>query len=261
MANGYAVIGDVHSCWTELRELLTKIKDRNLAPVFVGDFFDRGPGTIPLVKYLLENKPLACMGNHCNKLWRYLKGNPVKPSNGLQKTIGALFTMYGVDSQEGLVREAQDLRAYLGSRPPLLQFPPMDKNEGPLVVVHAAVKPIIARRQILDDVELSKRERAICYYGLVDGRKDENGFPVRQDFSKHWDDDFYQDWRIVHGHVVTEDHRPRIYGKNNNVVNVDTGCVFGGFLTAYVWKPGEEEHKFIHVKAKGDYYEGNNGSN
>mgnify|MGYP001182926820 CR=1 FL=1 len=60
-------------------------------------------------------------------------------------------------------------------------------------------------------------------------KKDSQGFPLTEDWAK----DYKGGAVVVHGHVVHE--QPR---QENNVIAVDTGCVFGGELTATVEAAG-----------------------
>src|SRR5690606_37523807 len=94
------VIGYVHGCSEELRELLHKLgyrKEKDIhvhpdgrIPVFLGDITDRGAdsiGVIRLVYHMVkEQKAKYVPGNHCNKLYRFFLGNRVQETHGLETT-------------------------------------------------------------------------------------------------------------------------------------------------------------------------------
>ena len=64
--------------------------------------------------------------------------------------------------------------------------------------------------------------REFCLYGETTGRLNEEGFPERLD----WAADYAGAAAVVHGHVAVNAAVWR-----NNVLNLDTGCVFGGSLS------------------------------
>lgn len=100
-----AFIGDVHGCFDELSTLLEKVgfsigedfsleHSENLVPVFLGDITDRGPRNRDCLRLVVTNwkqgRCLWTMGNHDNKLFRWMKGNDVRAAYGLEKTIAEL---------------------------------------------------------------------------------------------------------------------------------------------------------------------------
>lgn len=80
MAKIFAV-GDIHGSFDRLQELLQKIPIdfANDTLVFIGDYIDRGPGSVEVVEYLLDLKKkepgvIFLKGNHENMLEKYLDG-------------------------------------------------------------------------------------------------------------------------------------------------------------------------------------------
>jgi protein phosphatase len=84
--------------------------------------------------------------------------------------------------------------------------------------------------------------REFSLYGDTTGETDEFGLPVRQD----WAADSRGRAAVVYGHTPVAE--PEWL---NNTLNVDTGCVFGGRLTALRWP----EREFVSVPAARVYYE------
>jgi protein phosphatase len=213
----FDIIGDVHGCIDELLELLRLLgwqvdgdcpthPDGRKA-VFIGDLIDRGPnsvGVVQLARRMVEaGVAYAVIGNHDEKLIRYLRGRKVQVSHGLERTLQELEA-----HPEPLRHE---LRVFLESLPSHLVL-----DNGNLVVAHAGIKqPYIGRS--------SPVIRDFCLYGETTGESDEFGLPVRL----NWAADYRGSALVVYGHTPNPDPLWQ-----NNTVNIDTGCVFGGALTA-----------------------------
>ncbi len=209
----FDIIGDVHGCALELRILLKKLghgdpytsTSRRL--VFLGDLTDRGPYNLfcyeTVAQLVLEGRALCVRGNHDAKLLRYLERAKVTLTNGMSRTIGEL------EGKDDTYRESME--QFLGG---LGHHYVLD--EGRLVVAHGGLKETYHNR-------VSGRISSFCLYGDTNGQVDETGFPIRRD----WDLDYRGEARVVYGHTPVT--RPVWV---NNTLNIDTGCVFGGGLTA-----------------------------
>jgi protein phosphatase len=231
-APGFDIIGDIHGCEDELKLLLHKLgyrigtlhagegssyvhpQGRKL--VFVGDITDRGPrnvGALRTVKLALEGGHLSVMGNHDDKLRRALKGNKVQMGHGLAETYRQLY-------EDASHAERQTFYEMLVNTPYQIRLAVPGYPE--VTVCHAGLPQRLVG---LDNNEA--RNHAI--YGEVLGFGPD-GTPVRGDAWKDgWRAGVEAPW-LVHGHTVTQNPRPTW---EYNVVNVDTGCVFGGYLTAF----------------------------
>ncbi len=232
----FDIIGDVHGCIEELRELLTNLgyttNDDVVTPppgrkaIFVGDLVDRGPGVssvLRLVMDMTESGTALCVpGNHDIKLLRKLRGKDVPITHGLAETL------------EQLDREPPEFKErvakFLDS---LVSHYVLD--DGKLVVAHAGMKEEMQGRG-------SSKVRDFALYGETTGETDEFGLPVRL----NWAAQYRGRAMVVYGHTPVPD--PEWL---NHTVNIDTGCVFGGKLTA-VRYPEEE---FISVHSKRTYYQ------
>ncbi|GAB3211679.1 polynucleotide kinase-phosphatase [Marinactinospora endophytica] len=233
----FDIIGDVHGCRAELEELLTRLgytleRDgsgravgarhaEGRTAVFVGDLVDRGPdtpGVLRLVMGMVESGDALCTrGNHEDKLLRALKGGKVKVAHGLAATL------------EQLSAEPEEFRdRVLSFCAGLVDHYMLDG--GRLVVAHAGLKEAYHGRS-------SGRVRAFALYGQVTGETDEYGLPVRHP----WAEDYRGAAAVVYGHVPTD--RARWV---NNTICLDTGCVFGGRLTALRYP----ERRLVDVPAR-----------
>ncbi|MDX2192787.1 MAG: AAA family ATPase [Gemmatimonadales bacterium] len=220
----YDVIGDVHGCRAELDALLDRLgwapptddgtrhhPDGRLA-VFVGDFADRGPDTPGVFRRVMAmhaaGTALAVPGNHCLKLLRHLRGKHVEISHGLDATLAQL------DAEPDRDALAARIRAFLEGLPRVLVL-----GGGQLVVFHAA----LARDAVGRTDEATYAQTA---FGVVRGT-DENGFPVR-------DTSWTEGWREGEGEpLAVYGHTPvREPLRMHHTLNIDGGCVFGGYLCA-----------------------------
>jgi protein phosphatase len=154
-------------------------------------------------------------------LLRQLNGADVQLTHGLDRTIKQL--------------EAQDkefitkAKSFLDSLISHYVF-----DNGKLVVAHAGCKEKYQGRG-------SSRVREFCLYGDTTGETDEYGLPVRL----AWADEYRGKARVVFGHVPSQEVQIV-----NNTACIDTGCVFGGKLTAYRYP----EKEIKQVQAKEEYY-------
>ena len=89
-------------------------------------------------------------------------------------------------------------------------------DDGKLVVAHAGMKEEMQGRG-------SGKVRDFALYGETTGETDEFGLPVRYD----WAAEYRGTAMVVYGHTPVPE--PEWL---NRTINIDTGCVFGGKLTA-----------------------------
>ena len=232
----FDIIGDVHGCHQELLNLLEKLGYQDTdgvtthpegrKAVFVGDLVDRGPAADRVLETVMSmtqaGTALCVSGNHENKLMRSLKGNKVQITHGLAHTLEQL------DGRAPEFKEkVQEFISGLNEHYML--------DHGNLAVAHAGILEQYQGR-------ISGRVRNFCLYGQTTGENDEWGLPVRED----WAADYRGRTMVVYGHTpITE---PRWL---NNTINVDTGCVFGGNLTALRYP----ERELVSVPALKTYYE------
>jgi protein phosphatase len=237
----FDVIGDVHGCRVELEELLDGLgyrigrdeQDRPIdaahpgrTAVFVGDLVDRGPdspGVLRLVMGMVAaGHALAVPGNHENKLVRALSGRRVQTTHGLAETL------------EQLAGEPDEFRAQVEAFcRDLVSHLVLDG--GRLVVAHAGLKEAYHGRA-------SGRVRSFALYGETTGETDEFGLPVRYP----WADDYRGAAMVLYGHTPTPES-----DWINNTMCLDTGCVFGGRLTALRYP----EKQVVSVPAHQVWYE------
>ena len=219
----FDIVGDVHGCLAELLDLLARLgyavqRDDEGRPidvshpdgrtlVFVGDLVDRGPDIAGVLRLAMgataSGHALAVPGNHEAKLIRALDGHDVKRTHGMAETLDQL----AVETPE--FRAA--VRAWCYG---LVSHLVLD--DGRLVVAHAGLKEAYHGRA-------SGRVRAFALYGDTTGETDDYGLPVRYP----WAEDYRGRALVAYGHTPT----PTLEWVNNTIC-LDTGCVFGGRLSA-----------------------------
>ncbi|MDH5410717.1 MAG: polynucleotide kinase-phosphatase, partial [Alphaproteobacteria bacterium] len=236
----FDIIGDVHGCRDELVDLLGtlgwQVGGSREAPeithpegrraIFLGDLVDRGPdspGVLRIAMSMVAAGTALCIpGNHENKLLRALKGRNVNPTHGLAETL------------EQMDREPAEFRDEVARFiDGLISHYVLDHGE--LVVAHAGLKEAYHGRA-------SGAVRNFALYGETSGETDEYGLPVRYD----WAGDYRGKAMVVYGHTPVPEAEWL-----NRTICIDTGCVFGGKLTALRYP----ERELVSVPARREYYE------
>lgn len=238
----FDIIGDVHGCFDELVLLLRKLgwefpegssDDPTSAPqhpqqrqaVFVGDLVDRGPASpavLKLVMAMVKAGVAWCVpGNHEEKLKKLLLGKKVQLKHGLERTAAQLES----ESPEF----KQQVIEFIDSRVSHYVF-----DDGALVVAHAGLTAELQGRG-------SGAVRQFCLYGETTGETDAFGLPIRYD----WAADYRGTATVVYGHTPVPEA-----AWLNRTLCIDTGCVFGGKLTALRWP----ERELVAVDALAVHY-------
>jgi protein phosphatase len=246
----FDIIGDVHGCCGELSQLLQQLGYQIVEPssasgfwdyptyahpegrkaVFLGDLVDRGPrilDTLKLVRNMVAASTALCVpGNHDIKLLRKLSGKNVKINHGLEQTLAEIAALPDELRESAVSEISQFLDSLIGH---------YVLDGGKLVVAHAGMKAELQGRA-------SVRVRDFALYGETTGEIDEFGLPVRY----NWAAEYRGQAAVVYGHTPIPETEWL-----NNTVDIDTGCVFGGKLTALRYP----EREFVSVAAAMIYCE------
>ncbi len=241
-------IGDVHGCLDELNTLLNLIDDdlaarsiKNHRIILLGDYVDRGPNCSGVIERLMEltstNTNMTCLfGNHDEKLLLATKKmNLAVMDNYFRYGGGETLKSYGFSEQEISLISHGDFTDKVAStlankvkemvpeaHVEFLRALPRFTQEGDYYFCHAGVQP---------ELELSaQRENDLIW--------------IREPFLS-WDKPLEK--VIIHGHTKIDEPETRL-----NRINLDTGCCYGGKLTAVVLE--KTDHHFISTPAKRDYW-------
>jgi predicted phosphodiesterase len=230
MKNRIAIIGDIHGCIDELKELLELIDNEGVPTIYhLGDLVDRGPDSGAVVSLLRRRGIFGVMGNHESKLLALLQRGPASQIRDEDKRRSAL----------SISADSANLE-YLKSLPRLHYIG--EVLERPVVLVHAGLWPGLPLYRQPFSVMMAQLIKADTP-GEVAWLTDEN---ARKKGLLPWWELWDGEEIAVFGHTVF--HEPQLM---NRTIGLDTGCVFGGRLTALILP----DFRFLSVKAKARYAE------
>jgi serine/threonine protein phosphatase 1 len=211
---GTHIIGDVHGCYVELCELLDLVgpasDDR---VIFVGDLVVRGPDSARVARLAMSGEvpnQTVVLGNNEAKLRPTLEGDPTYATPAVVGTLEQLRSA-------GILGEALDF----------FDSFPLYVDLGAHAVVHAGVRP---------GMPLAEQSRSdLLRIKTLDGTPE----------GPMWYEHYAGPQSIVFGHHVVKDPLVLPFA-----IDIDTGCVYGGKLTALTLETGE----FVSVRARDVYY-------
>jgi hypothetical protein len=206
------VVGDIHGCFDELMDLIQLLElQAEDRVIAVGDLTCKGPKTVEVLELFLSDQRFSSVvGNHERLLRQRLRGEPVRLAKEQRTTLKEL--------EFGRERYFQFLRSL-----------PFTINLGSHLVVHAGVRPgVPLRRQMAADLTEIRtmgadpsRRRGVRWYDVYRGPK-----------------------TVLFGHWPAK--KPR---RGRYAIGLDTACVYGGRLTAFVI----EKNEFFSVPARKAY--------
>lgn len=193
-------IGDIHGTFDRLQNLMQKIPidlDTDTL-VFIGDYIDRGPGSVEVVDYLLELKQrvpgtIFLKGNHEEMLQKYLDGSDrfTYLLNGGQKTLDSYLSQTSQPDSFPIPPEHMDFFKSLQ----------LCHETDSHIFVHAGLRPKVPLASQASEDMLWIRDKFIY---------------SKYDFGKP----------VVFGHTPLE--KPLV---EFNKIGIDTGAVYGNALT------------------------------
>jgi len=206
------VIGDIHGCYDELIALLDKVElGADDRVVGVGDLTVKGPKNKEVLDLFMNDQRFSSvLGNHDRALLRYTKGLTVSLKSSQERAYKELQT------------GGEQYFEFLDTLPYLIDL-------GSYVVVHAGLRPGVANEQQNEDDLTELRT-------LGPDRTSREGTP--------WYQEYAGPQTVLFGHWPAAEPR-----RGRFALGVDTGCVYGYDLTAYII----ESDEIISVKAKQAY--------
>jgi len=206
------VIGDIHGCFDELCDLLAKLNLRkNDRVIAVGDLIVKGPKNAEVLGLFINDQRFSSViGNHDRKLRQRLRGEPVRLSKEQRNTLDQLSF------------HRERYYNFLRSLPFIIKL----NNH---LVIHAGLRPGVplSGQMAADLTEIRtmganpERRRGVPWYEVYRGPK-----------------------TILFGHWPAKTPR-----RGAHAIGLDTGCVYGGRLTAFIIETGE----FVSVAARERY--------
>jgi len=254
-------VGDVHGCLEELDELLRIIRcqsgDRL---IFLGDLIDRGPDPVGCVRRVRELQCESVLGNHEEKALRWLRYEAARAVSGTPNPMKAPWP----DRQKEWESLSRDDVDWLSSLPILIEVNPK------LVAVHAGLEPAFP----LDRQRMNKviRVRYVDSKGKMVSLGEDS--VIQPAGTTYWSKSWKGPQSVIYGHAVHSLNLPVMdtpggrwpFGLEPSLemakeiyqepvcVGIDTGCVFGGYLSAvYVEDSSPIPTTLARVKAKRQY--------
>lgn len=231
-------VGDVHGCPRELDDLLHAVghDPRHDHVLFVGDLVNKGPDSLAALRTAHALDATVVLGNHDLHLLRVAAGLREPPRSGVLDAV----------------LDAADRDELLG----WLRTRPLVRVDDDTVLVHAGLNPRwtdpveVARpleeRLAGGDIPLDDPDLAffiLARHCDAEGNRPRDETDVEPGM-RPWDD-FHTGPRVaVFGHWAMRGlvERPHVRG-------LDTGCVYGGRLTAWI----AEEDRLVSVPARETY--------
>lgn len=236
------VIGDIHGCLEEFRELLALVDFRQGEDrlVLTGDLMDRGPDPVGCVRLAQELGAECVLSNHEESHLRWNahearriatgKKNPMRPYNATRAAQNAALSEQDVQWIKGL--------------PTVMEIAPN------LLVCHAGLEPAFSANQ---------QTSAVIRVRYVDAAGEmvsfEEGSLDQPAGTEYWAARWPGPESVIYGHAVHSFEEPRIDRfEGGHCYGIDLGCCFGGSLCAAVLEDGSTEPRFVTVRAKQTYY-------
>jgi Calcineurin-like phosphoesterase len=216
------IVGDVHGCLDELRDVLRACAHRRGERlVLVGDLVAKGPDSHGVLQLAREEEALAVLGNH--------------DAHALRARV--LVADGGEGELKAERRQVVDTLtaadwAYLEALPLFVRLGPEGSGAPPAAVVHAGAVPGIP-------LERQDREHLLTLRSI---RAD--GTPSRRVEGTPWAALWRGPERLVFGHDAVRGLQQHPFA-----TGLDTGCVYGGRLTALILP----ERRLVSVPARRSY--------
>jgi Calcineurin-like phosphoesterase. len=249
--NRLIAIGDIHGCYDELQDLLQLVQPtKKDCLVFLGDLVDRGPFSdivVQRVTELQEEFPYVycVLGNHDEKHVRaeyHIQKAVADPNYKVPMHMGASFFQTHVQLIPSHLRWLAQLPAAI--------FLNDENPSKSRILTHAGLLPRWWLNQptkgLIRNRYLSPQGTPMGYVRLED---DPWGQPPG---SVLWQTLWTNPQRVIVGHIVIP-HEPQFFEVINGCYSIDTGCVFGGRLTAYIEDLSTGVPTFVSVKAHQEY--------
>ena len=206
------VVGDIHGCFDELTDLLALINlQKDDRVVAVGDLVTKGPKNREVLDLFISDRRFSSVvGNHDRAIRQKLRGEPMRLTKEQRKTLVELEA------------DRERYAAYLRSLPYTIDL-------GSHLVVHAGVRPGVSL-----DQQMASDLTEIRTMGADPARR--RGVP--------WYSVYQGPQTILFGHWPAKSPR-----RAPHAIGLDTSCVYGGRLTAFIIDTKE----FVSVNARDKY--------
>lgn len=241
------IVGDVHGCFEELMKLLDMAEYDSLTDevILLGDIVDRGPRVLDTVRFVrqgcLDGRFRCLLGNHEEKHVRWARYEEERRTLGKKNPMPPLLGERAVQ-HECLTGEE---RGWLAELPAFIRFQDGGRD---WIACHAGIP--VDRSIEAQKVKTLVRTR---WLDATTGKYSSTGDPNKiPEDAVYWDDKWMGPESVIHGHIVMDE--PRLTERNGVFVfGIDTGCCFGGKLTAALFVGDGGRPKVLSVPAAREY--------
>jgi len=229
----FYAIGDIHGEAERLRRLHGYIRDRHafeyadhpMTIIHLGDYIDRGPDSCGVISTILSIKPepnqtiINLRGNHEQMM--------LDAMDRRSDTSFANWCRFGGDETMASYRKHGHAKIPDAHIKWVRSLPTIHvEQDAGLVFVHAGID-IDVFPDCPENVHMWTRSQSFLSTDL-------------------WLNPALDGKCVIHGHTPTETFYPEMDGDRPKRINIDTGAVFGGRLTAAVIAP-DQDVKFIYA--------------
>ncbi len=217
-------IGDIHGCYDELAALLARLEiASDDSVVSLGDIIEKGPAAEACLDLWIERGFQAVRGNQEDDVLQSIDRTGRAPDG----------------STSGFLMRRPDLQNWIRARPVWLWFPHEE-----ILAVHGGVLPGITLAEMesgsVDEdalMRLRHVRRTSAGWSPVPKGEEREG-------DRFWADLWEGPFNVVYGHQPRTAQGPRV---DPHAIGIDTGCVYGGSLTAAVF---DGAWSFVSVVAR-----------
>lgn len=234
------IMGDVHGCYDEMMDLLTKINYQEASDtlISVGDLMMKGPKTREVMKFFMANpRALVVKGNHEYAVERWYHQIHLAPPGwpipyGLRE---------GSEHQEYARSMSEEEYQYISKMPHILVV----GEPNPIIIVHAGINPYIPlrRQNSFDLMHVRNIDRGFCTEKISSGEPWVNLLSIARSAT------------YVFGHDAM-----RGFQIGRNYYGLDTACLYGKELTALVINLDQGGTELVSVPARAAYQAENPGA-
>lgn len=242
----YIIIGDIHGCASELVELIELIKPSEQDVVIpIGDLVHKGPDEAKVIDLIQSLTDRFVLGNHEEKQLRWEKHEANRLSHGKTNPM---------KNVENFQRLSEEHLKFLKDGGHL--FVQLSVGDSKYLLIHGGIEPRMRSLPSTDiPSHLPKKElyRAMnmirTRYVNPEGKMVPLGAETSDD--KYWADIYDGRFgKAIFGHQPFDQSTPKIFP---HAVGIDLGCVYGGYLCAYIIDGNTGEESFVTVHAKAVY--------
>jgi len=237
------VVGDIHGCLEEFDELLKVLEytPEKYRLILAGDLVDRGPDSVGVVRRARELGAECVLGNHEHKHIRWNNWEK-KVASGEAKKNPMSFSEHKIGIYQGLNGADFD---YLDALPRIIRL------DGARAVVHGGCIPHVPLERQPKEVTMVRyvHETRGHFVGI-------RSISTQPENTVYWSEVWTGPETLFYGHAVHDLENPRVDEHDGyECWGLDTGCVFGGRLTAAVLNDDDFEVELVQVQAKRVYSE------